>query len=135
MRLNKAILLLIILTGSSFAGRSQTADKDTMCFTVPVVRERLKQARLYLYTDSLLKISEQQVSQLQNTIKLLGDKDVELKTMCDGQLENLHQQIALYKDQIDGYERLLKKEKRKRKLITGVGILTTGAMAYLYFVK
>jgi len=108
---------LIILTGSSFAGSSQTADKDTLCFTVPVVKERLTQARLYKYADSLLKISEQQLSQLQNTIKLLDAKEVEQKTMYEGQVANLNQQIALYKDQVNGYEKLLRRERFKRTSI------------------
>ena len=132
--MRKCLLLLTILIGSNFAGQSQDS-KDTLCFPVPVIRKVLIAASQKKVADSLLLIAEAQVSQLQNTIKLLEDKDIELKTMYDGQLDNLHKQIALYKDQIEGYEKLLRKEKRKRRLITGVGILTTGAMAYLYLTK
>lgn len=121
------------MTGSSFVTLSQTT--DTLCFPVPVVRKVLIAASQKKVADSLLKISEQQIIQLQATIKLLGEKDVELKTMYDGQLENLHQQVSVYKEQITGYEKLLRRERFKRRLITAAGIMATGAMFILYIIK
>ena len=135
MRLKTFLLLLIITIGSSYESHSQTGSNDTLCFPLSVVRQRLTEARLYRYTDSLLKITESQVAELQGRIKLLNDKDVELKAMYDGQLDNLHKQIDVYKEQIKGYEKLLRKERFRRRLITGAGIVTTGAALYLYFSK
>jgi CO dehydrogenase/acetyl-CoA synthase alpha subunit len=86
-------------------------------------------------TDSLLSICERQVTQLENTIKLLDEKDIEQKAMYEGQLENLRQQIALYKDQITGYEKLIRIERRKKRLAIVGGIVTTGAALYLYLTK
>lgn len=85
--------------------------------------------------DSLLSICESQVRELNGQIKLLNEKDGELKTMYEGQIANLNQQIELYKDQIKGYEKLVRRERFKRRLITFVGIGTTAAAAYLYITK
>lgn len=108
---------------------------DTICIEVPKFKKIYAAALQKKVADSLLAISEKQVAQLQNTITLLGDKDAEQKAMFDNQLDLLHQEINLYKDQIAGYERLVKKERRKRRLATAGGILTTGIMAYLFITK
>jgi len=121
------------MTGSSFAGVCQIS--DTLCFPVPVIRKVLIAAEQKKVADSMLKIAEFQIVQHENTIKLLGEKDIELKAMYEGQITNLNQQIELYKDQIAGYEKLLKRERRKRRLITAAGIVTTGAALYLYLTK
>lgn len=121
------------MTGSSFAGLCQNT--DTLCFPVPVIRKVLIAASQKKIADSLLSIAEKQVTELNGQIKLLNEKDSELKTMYDNQLDILRQEITLYKDQIIGYERLVKKERRKRRLATFGGILTTGVMAYLFIIK
>ena len=131
--MTKYLLLLMILTGSNFAGQSQTT--DTLCFPVPVIRKVLIAASQKKVCDSLLIISERQVAQLNNTIDLLTEKDTTLRSMYQGQIDNLNNQIALYKDQIKGYEKLVKKERFRRKLATVGGILTTGTMIYLYITK
>jgi len=123
----------MILTGSNFAGQSQTT--DTLCFPVPVIRKVLIAASQKKVCDSLLIISERQVSQLNNTIDLLTEKDTTLRSMYQGQIDNLNNQIALYKDQIKGYERLVKRERFRRRLATVGGILTTSTMIYLYITK
>lgn len=114
--------------------RSQTSS-DTLCFPVPTIRKVLIAASQKRVADSLLLIAEKQIAQLQNTISLLGEKDAEQKAMFDNQLDLLRQEITLYKDQIAGYERLVRKERRKRRLATAGGILTTGLMAYLFITK
>ena len=131
--MTKYLLLLMILTGSNFAGQSQTT--DTLCFPVPVIRKVLIAASQKKVCDSLLIISERQVSQLNNTIDLLTEKDTTLRSMYQGQIDNLNNQIALYKDQIKGYERLVKRERFRRRLATVGGILTTSTMIYLYITK
>lgn len=108
---------------------------DTLCFQIPVIKERLTQARLYLYTDSLLKLTEQQVLVLQGQLKLVGEKEIDLRAMYESQIANLNKQIELYKDQITGYEKLVKLERRKRRLITFGGVLTTGTAIFLSLKK
>lgn len=123
------------MTGSGFVGSSQTDTKDTLCFPVQVVKERLTQARLYLLTDSLLHISETQLAELKYNIKLSGEKDSATKASYEVQLVNLNQQILLYKDQISGYERLLKRQRRKTFLTGAAGFITTGIAVYLFSQK
>lgn len=132
--MKRYLLLFLIMIGSNFAGVCQISN-DTLCFDVPVVRKLLIAASQKKVADSLLSICEKQVAELNGQIKLLGEKDGEFKAMYDGQLENLHQQIVLYKDQIAGYEKLLRKERRKRRAITAAGIATTGIMAYFFLTK
>lgn len=134
--LSKTFLLLLVITiGSSYESHSQTGSNDTLCFPLAVVRQRLTEARLYRYTDSLLKITEAQVAELEGRIKLLNDKDIELKAMYDGQLEALHKEEDIYKQQIKGYETLLKKERRKRRWAIIGGAVATGGALYLYITK
>lgn len=81
--------------------------------------------------DSLLSISEKQVAELRYSVSLLTEKEAELKANYERQISNLEEQIILLKDQMQGYERLLKREKRKR-FFTGVaGTLTTAAAIFL----
>lgn len=127
-------MLLILWIGNSLGLRSQTSN-DTLCFPVQTIRKVLIAASQKKVADSLLVIAEKQVAQLQNTITLLGEKDAEQKEMYDNQLDLLRQEITLYKDQISGYERLVRKERRKRRWATAGGILTTGVITYFLITK
>jgi len=124
---------LVILIRSSF-GQGQTTI-DTICIEVSKFKKIYSAALQKKVADSLLSIAELQVTQLNNSIRLLGERDIEVKANYEKQISNLNQQIELYKDQIAGYERLLKKERRKRFFTSAGGILTTGIMAYLFLTK
>lgn len=123
------------MTGSSFAGSSQAANRDTICFPEQVVRERLTQARLYKYTDSLLKISEAQLSELKAQVSLLTEKEQELRNYFNREISNLENQVALYKDQVVGYEKIVRREKRKRFFSNLLGGLATAGAVYLAVTK
>ncbi len=139
------------MTGSNLAASSQTVSnslgtiildrngrevkEDTLCFPISIVRERLTQARLYKYTDSLLKISEGQVAELKIQRDLCTDEQTELKNNYDRQIGNLNQQISIYIAQVKGFETLLKKERRRRRLTAAGGILTTAAAITLMVLK
>lgn len=125
--------MLVLLIRSSF-GQAQTPT-DTICIEVPKFKKIYTAAIQKRYVDSLLVISEKQVGELKYNISLLQEKDAELKKMYDAQLDILHNQIVIYKEQITGYERLVKLERRKRRLITFGGVLTTGAAIFLSLKK
>lgn len=139
MLLKTLRLLFLIILSSNLQTKAQpitsSTATDTICRPVPEYKVVYRDAKLYRYTDSLLKLVEQQVKELEGQIKLLNEKDGELKAMYDNQLDILRQEITLYKDQINGYEKLVKRERRKRRLATAGGILTTGLMAYLFITK
>lgn len=66
--------------------------------------------------------------------KLIAEMDSKYNMMEDyykGQLDNMRQQGELYKDQISGYERLLKKQRRKTFLTGAAGFITTGIVTWL----
>ena len=50
-------------------------------------------------------------------------------------IANKDAQIALYTDQVKGYELLVKKERRRRRLATAGGLVTTGAAIFLLLKK
>lgn len=131
--MRRFLLLLVILIKSSF-GQAQI-HTDTICIEVPKFKKIYAAALQKKVADSLLTISEKQIAQLENTIRLLGEKDAEQKAGYDNQLDILHQEQNIYKDQIAGYERLLKKERRKRFFTSAGGILTTGILTYLLISK
>jgi hypothetical protein len=123
---------MILISSNFVQGQNPT---DTICISTPQFKKVYAAALQKKVADSLLSISERQVLQLQNTINLLGEKDGDLKAMYEGQIANLNQQVALYKDQINGYEKLLRKERFRRRLTAGAGILATGVMGYLFLTK
>ncbi len=51
------------------------------------------------------------------------------------QLDLLNDEKLVFKEQLNSYEKLLRKEKRKRFLVSVAGILTTGITSYLLLKK
>ena len=141
MRSLRYVILLIILIRSSSEGQAQSiltltgTSIDTICKPLNEYRLIYKDAKLYRYTDSLLKISEAQLSELKGKVSLLEEKDSETKAGYQQQIDYLQREINIFKDQIRGYEKLIRKERRKRRFITGVGILTTAVTTYLFISK
>lgn len=131
--MRKYLLLLVILIRSSL-GQAQITT-DTICLEVTKFKKIYSAALQKKVADSLLSISEKQVAQLNVSMSLLSEKETETKANYEMQLANLTNQIALYKEQINGYERLVKRERRKRRLTTAAGILTTGAALFLSLQK
>lgn len=133
MRLSKYLLLLVILIKSSFGQAQPTT--DTICLPIPVFKKVYSAALEKKYVDSLLVLTEKQVAELRHTVDLMQEKDSELKLRYEDQITNLNSQIGLYKDQLNTYEKLLRLEKRKRRLTTAAGIITTGLAIYLGTLK
>lgn len=133
MRLKTLVLLLIILTRNSYEGQCQSI--DTICLPTFTAKRLLADARLYKLTDSLLRITEGQLSEVRYQKTLLEEKDVETRDNYDRQITNLEQQISIYKEQVKAFEQIVRRERRKRRLITGAGILTTGAALFLSLKK
>lgn len=123
----------MITIGSNLGLQSQTT--DTICAPVAQMKKVYAAAAQKKVADSLLVIAEKQVAELNNQITLLDGKSAEQKAMFDNQLELLHQEIVLYKDQISGYEKLLRKERRKRFFTAVGGVLTTSAALFLFISK
>ena len=125
---------LIPLLMLNLNGISQTTDT--------VIRVKASQARK-VYADALQKpILEERISILndrianfQILIKALEEKDSLANINYMLQVGALLEEKKIYQDQLNTYEKLLKRERRKRRLATAGGIVTTGLAIYLGFVK
>ena len=123
--------LLLILTGKICVGQS----KDTLCFPT-------NQIKAVLIDAEKGKVYKQQVTLLNSRIDNLGFQIKELEqkndTLSSGmanQIKLLSEQKGLFQSQLDGYEKLLRRERRKRTFTTIAGGLITGIFGYLYLVK
>ena len=117
-------------------GDSQPIQTDT------IIRVKASQARK-VYADALQKpileerinILNDRIANFQLLIKTMEEKDSIAKVNYQLQVGALLEEKALYVDQMKGYERLLKIERRKRRLAIVGGIVTTGIVSYLYLTK
>lgn len=123
----------MILIGSNFAGQSQTS--DTICPPVAQLKKVYAAALQKRVCDSMNVILEARIDGLNRAIGLLNEKDSVTVVGYKNQIDLLHQEQAIYKDQLNAYEKLLRRERRKRKLVTAAGIITTGLAIYLGTLK
>lgn len=128
---------------ASFAGNSQTT--DTICLPIA-------QAKKVLADAKQKPVLQEKIALLQADIKTLADrisvKEAEIRNL-DGQLvvdqeiiNQLKEEKRLYEelksimlDQAKAFEKLIKKEKRKRRWTAFWGITGTGIMTYLFISK
>lgn len=67
----------------------------------------------------------------QSIVSQLEEKDSLTVASYETQIKTMKEQRVIFEDQIKTFEKLLRREKLKRKLISGVGIITTGLAIYL----
>lgn len=117
----------------SCAGQSKTT--DTLCFPVETIKKVLIAAEQKKVLESQVTLLNERIFGLNEIIKNLNEKDsVSVKTYND-QLAVMRQQKELFMDQLNGYERLLRKERRKRFWTAVGGVVTTGLATYLFITK
>lgn len=80
-------------------------------------------------------ILEARIAGLNTAIALLNEKDSVTVAGYDNQLKAFREEKAIYIDQLKGYEKLLRRERRKRFFATAGGLLTTGIVTYLAIKK
>ena len=78
-----------------------------------------------------VKILNERVTLLQSMVLNLEQKDSANTSQSVNQVALLKQEIDLYKDQIKTFEKLLRREKRKRFFATAGGVITSGIILYL----
>ena len=88
------------------------------------------------------KVLEQQVTILndrianyQIIISNLNEKDSITVAAYEKEIALFKDEKAIYQDQIKGYDKLLKRQKRKTFFTAAAGIVTTGIGLYLYLQK
>ena len=129
MRLNKYLLLSAIWIGSSCVLHSQVI--DTICIPVQNAKKVYGDALKFRYTDSLLKISEAQLAEKRAQLQLMEDKESEVANNHRREVTNLEGQVAMLKEQVKGFERMYKRERRNRRLSQAGGFLAVAAAIYL----
>lgn len=117
------------------AQNTSRSTNDTICKPVAEYKLIFKDARLYRYTDSLLKLTERQISELKYTMGLLIEKDSATVAGYKNQISIMYQEQAIYKDQVNTFEKLLRREKRKRFWTSAGGVVATGLAIYLSTIK
>lgn len=78
-----------------------------------------------------VKILNERVTLLQSMVLNLEQKDSANTSQSVNQVALFKQEIDLYKDQIKTFEKLLRREKRKRFFATAGGVITSGIILYL----
>lgn len=78
-----------------------------------------------------VKILNERVALLQSMVLNLEQKDSANTSQSVNQVALFKQEIDLYKDQIKTFEKLLRREKRKRFFATAGGVITSGIILYL----
>ena len=120
-------LLLLIIAGNSY-GQKQL---DTLCLPTESVRGLVIAAKQGDVLKEQVKILNERVALLQSMVFNLEQKDSANTSQSVNQVALFKQEIDLYKDQIKTFERLLKREKRKRFWSTAGGVITSGIILYL----
>jgi len=80
-------------------------------------------------------ILNDRIGLLQSIVKELELKDSASKSGYTAQIAALLEEKKIYQDQLNTYEKLLKRERRKRRLATAGGIITTGLVVFLSIKK
>ena len=137
------LLLSIILTSISYAGSSQTT--DTICLPVADAKKVLADAkqkpllleRIGLLTDDI-RLLNQRIAGKDSLIAAYVAKDGNNKAIIkalEDQKATMQEQRKLFEDQLAGYEKLVRREKRKRFWTAVGGTITTAAAMYLFITK
>ena len=134
---------MAILTSISFAGSSQTT--DTVCLPVADAKKVLADAkqkpvlleRIALLTDDIRLLNARiavKDSLINTYVAKDGNNQAIIKALED-QKGIMEEQRKLFEDQVKGYEKLLRREKRKRFWTAVGGTMTTAAALYLFISK
>lgn len=116
------------------AGQSKTTD-DTLCFPRKVLEKVLIAAQQKKVLDSQIVLLNQRIEGLESVINELNGKDQLTVQSYEAQLKQYQAEKALYEDQLKGYERLIRKEKRKRIVSNIFGGLAAAAAVFLFVTK
>lgn len=82
-----------------------------------------------------VRVLDEKIVLLEAKVSLLEEKDDSTVSSYERELKLLNDQKAIYEDQINTYETLLRKERRKRRWTAVGGIFTTGAAILLSIKK
>lgn len=108
---------------------------DVLCMGTDTVRGLIIAAKEGKEYKKQVLLLNERLSLKDQVIFQMNSRDSLVRTGYENQMSLLRQELDLRKDQVNGYERLLRKERRKRFWTGVLGMATTGAMAYLLITK
>lgn len=127
----------------SFAGNCQAT--DTICVPVAQLKKVLidaKQKPILLERIDLLtadvKLLNSRIAVKDSIINLMERDELasqEIIATLREEKKLMQEQRKVFEDQLNAYEKLLRKERRKRKWTAAAGLMVTGVAAYLYITK
>lgn len=128
--MKRYLFILILSIGTAYGQQS-----DTLCFPTETVRSLLINAEQGKLLKKHVLVLNDRISILQSMVTNLEQRDTATVNSYERELSVMREQRALFEDQIKTYETLLRRERRKRRLITATGVLTTGAALFLTLKK
>lgn len=132
--MKRFLLILILWTGSNFAGNSQ-ATKDTICIAFTQAQKILAAAR---QRDVLLQeqaITEQRIANFQSIIRDLQEKDKITVATYEAEIKVMKEQLSLTVDAIADKNKEIRKIKRKLFFTKAGAAAVIGVVGYLYITK
>lgn len=131
------------LTCLSFAGNSQRT--DTICLPIEQAKKVLADAKQKLVLLERIQLLQADIATLNEriSVKQAEINNLEGQAVADQEIINqLKSEKVLYEEQkkilleqAKSFEKLLRKEKRKRRWTAFGGLLSTGIMTYLLITK
>lgn len=107
------------------AGHSQSSG-DTICVPVAQAKKVYAAAAQKQAADSMLRLAEKQIDELNVTLSLMDDRDREQRKFYQDQMNYLREEIKIHREQVSIMEKMIRKEKRKRFWASFAGVLATG---------
>jgi hypothetical protein len=131
------LFISLLLAGTVFGPKycASQSKEDTLCFTVPQVRNLLIAAKQKTVLEERVIILSSRIDTLQSIIRSQDDKDEATVEGYKLELKVLQEEKKIYQDQVSTFEKMLRREKRKRFLTGLGGSLATAAALYLYITK
>jgi hypothetical protein len=125
-----------VIVRNDARGASGYLIKDTL---IPTPDSTLRKLLVAGYERNNLKKQvinlEEQINLLNDVIKEHTEKDELQQEYFNNQMKNLQDQLAIAREQVKAFETIVRKERRKRRLVTVGGVLTTGAALFLSLKK
>jgi hypothetical protein len=116
----------------NFAGLSQSTE---ICLPDSSVRKILIAAEQKKVLAEQVKLLEQRISIKEDIIRNLNSKDSVTVLTFQTQINEYKEQKLIYDQQLNSYEKLLRRQKRKTFFATFGGLLTTGITTFLLIKK
>lgn len=109
--------------------------EDTLCFRSEVIRKVLIAANEGKEYQKQVGLLTERIALKDEIISQMNQRDSLVRSGYENQMAILKQELDLRKDQINGYERLLKRERRKRRAVAAAGLTGMGVLTYLLITK